>query len=422
MLDSLNQRADYLTRDEALGILRVKPQTLYCYVSRGYIRSVPQPDGRSSFYAREDVEKMKAKSAARAGHGAAAAGAMRWGEPVIQTAITEITPQGPRYRSRLALDLVRANVPFETVAEFLWTGQWFDELECWRAPAPPVQIASLFAASAKLNDDVHVQHLMALIVEWLGVAEGPRIERVQMGGTPVQSARRVIRAMTGAFGHLSTRRGFLPLVDDESIARGLARALEADASIAPHLNAALILLADHELNPATFAARIAASGGADVHASIGSALDVHYGALVGRGCDRVEQLFAGSAEPAAVVSRVKAMHDAARKLPGFNHPLYPDGDPRGRFLIALAREHALDKKLVRNMSDALLRIEDEFEAHPTCETGLVFLCRALGLPDRTAGGMYALGRSAGWVAHVLEQRLAGFVIRPRAKFVGVAAT
>ena len=414
-------RTDYLTREEALTVLRVKPQTLYCYVSRGYIRSVPQPDGRSSFYAREDVDKMKAKSAARAGHGAAAAGAMRWGEPVIQTAITEITADGPRYRSRLAIDLVRANASFETVAEFLWTGQWFEELVSWRAPALPSAFAALFDASAKLNDDAHVLQLMSLLAGWLGIAEGPRVERVQMGGTPVTSARRLIRAMTGAFGILGTRHAFVPLEEGESIAAGLTRALDGDPSFVPLLNGALTLVADHELNPATFAARIASSGGADVHSCVGSALDVHYGSLVGRGCDQVEQLFSGNADPATVVARVQAKHDAARKLPGFNHPLYPDGDPRARYLITLAREHARDKRMVRNLSDALLRIENEFDAHPTVETGLVFLCRALGLPYRSAGGIYALGRSAGWVAHVLEQRLAGFVIRPRAKYVGAAS-
>ena len=58
--------SDYLTRVEVLAILQIKPQTLYAYVSRGLIRSVPQPDSRSSFYLRDDVERIKVKSAARA--------------------------------------------------------------------------------------------------------------------------------------------------------------------------------------------------------------------------------------------------------------------------------------------------------------------------------------------------------------------
>ena len=72
--------------------------------------------------------------------------------------------------------------------------------------------------------------------------------------------------------------------------------------------------------------------------------------------------------------------------------------------------------MTRNMLLALEDIEKQFKARPSIETGLVVICRALGLPDHTAGGLFALSRSAGWVAHILEQRLAGFMIRPRAKF------
>src|SRR3954465_9405960 len=104
---SPRKRGDYLSRAEALEILGIKPQTLYCYVSRGYIRSLPQPGGRSSYYSREDVERVRAKSVARSGHGPAAASAMRWGEPIIETAITEITDRGPRHRTKLAGDLAR---------------------------------------------------------------------------------------------------------------------------------------------------------------------------------------------------------------------------------------------------------------------------------------------------------------------------
>src|SRR5262245_27008220 len=104
------KRGDYLGRTEVLGLLGIKPQTLYAYVSRGLIRSVPHPDGRSSLYAREDVDRVRARSAARAGRALIAAAAIRSGEPVIDTAITEITEEGPRYRGRLASDLARTQV------------------------------------------------------------------------------------------------------------------------------------------------------------------------------------------------------------------------------------------------------------------------------------------------------------------------
>ena len=73
------------------------------------------------------------------------------------------------------------------------------------------------------------------------------------------------------------------------------------------------------------------------------------------------------------------------------------------------------------MLEALRRLETELEAFPNIEIGLVAICRAIGAPDQTAGGIFALGRTAGWAAHVLEQRLQGFMIRPRARFAGGVA-
>jgi citrate synthase len=417
------RHTDYLSRAEALEILRIKPQTLYCYVSRGYIRSVPQPDGRSSYYLREDVEKVKAKSVARSGHGPAAASAMRWGEPVIVTSITEITESGPRYRSRSSVELAKAGVSFETVAEYLWTGEWHEESQGWRVDERPGELPALLGTHVRLHSDAHILQLLSATALTLGIAEGGNSERIRSGGTASLSACRLIRSMAGAFGFLRERGAYVPLEQGEPVAKGMARALglAPEACQVRALNAALVLIADHELNPATFAARIAASGGADLHACIGAALGVHVGSLIGRGCDRVEALFAPGADAETIHANAVAMVQSAQKLPGFNHPFYPHGDPRTRMLIELAREIGGTTKRMRDMLEGLRRIEDELQAEPAIETGLVMLCRALGAPERTAGGMFALGRCAGWVAHVLEQRLQGFLIRPRAQFVRAAS-
>jgi citrate synthase len=410
-----SQPADYLSRKEALEILRIKPQTLYCYVSRGYIRSLPQPDGRSSYYLREDVEKAKAKSVARSGHGPAAASAMRWGEPVIDTGITEITPRGPRYRSRLALELAATDCAFEAVAEYLWTGIWMEQPAGWRLREERT-LAPLLAAHWAAGPDAHLLQLLGLAAASLGLAHGEE-PVAETGFIAIRAARQMIRGMTGTFGFLSGGK-YVPLEEGESIARGLARAL--GVALQPGhvqaLNAALVLIADHELNPATFAARIAASGGAALHACVGAALSVHSGTLIGRGCDAVERLFETGTDARAMLAAASTMRDDAQKLPGFNHPLYAQGDPRTRMLIELARGIGGDRPVVRNMLEALSRMEGELGMKPSIETGLVLLARAVGAPERSASGIFALGRAAGWVAHILEQREQAFLIRPRAKF------
>ena len=418
--DAVSNLGDYLSRQEALAVLGVKPQTLYAYVSRGFLRSVPQPGGRGSYYLREDVETLRAKSVARSGHGPAAASAMRWGEPIIGTGITEITGQGPRYRNHLALDLAKRRYSFETVAELLWGGVLAEEPVLWRAAPLPSNFAALLCESASLHERPHLLQLLAVATVGLGIAEGSRRERILSGSTPVLTARQLIRALAGVFGFVGKHGGYVPLEDGESIAHGLFRGLGIPAAKdqTAALDAALVLVADHELNPATFSARIAASCGADMHSCVAAALNTHYGSRIGRACDRVEQLFGRPTSPAEVVARAKELLASARKLPGFDHHLYPEGDPRARALIEIAQSAGSANIGVRHMVQALTRIEQEFDARPSVECGMVFLARALGVPDQSAGGLYALGRCAGWMAHVMEQRLAGFMIRPRAKFGG----
>lgn len=412
--------SDYLTRVEVLAILQIKPQTLYAYVSRGLIRSVPQPDSRSSFYLRDDVERIKVKSAARAGFGAVAASAMRWGEPVFTTSITQITEAGPRYRNRLAADLVRVHASFETVSDFLWEGTWIDKPEGWNVPDTPAEVIAQLSLSTRLRARPHIVQLLILAVGLLGVYHGSLRERTRSGTTPVLLARQAIRTMTGVFGFLGPRRQFIAMRSGESVAAGLARALGIDPAPAAlrALNAVLVLDVDHELTSSTFVARIAASGAADLHACIGAALNTHHSNLTGNRADSVEDLLEPRADLSKVIDRVKSMLGSAQRVPGFNHPFYPKGDPRAAMLIEIARDLGRSKRRVQTLLEALELLQREYGLRPSFELGSVMLCRALGLPPQASSGLRSLARTAGWVAHAFEQRLAAFMIRPRAKYVG----
>src|SRR5438046_9981471 len=90
-----NQRSDFLAARDAARFLGVKRETLYAYASRGLVRSEPGPSGRGHRYSRSDLERLKSRGDARAGHGPVAAGALRWGEPVLATAISGIFATGP---------------------------------------------------------------------------------------------------------------------------------------------------------------------------------------------------------------------------------------------------------------------------------------------------------------------------------------
>src|SRR4029453_1951897 len=128
---------------EAAQILGVKVATLYSYASRRWVRSFPSGRHREKSYLRDDLERLRHRADARLGHEAVAAGALRWGEPVLSSALTEIRPDGPWYRGHSVVELAQT-ARFEAVAELLWTGILPATVQPW--PRPPVPATGRFRA------------------------------------------------------------------------------------------------------------------------------------------------------------------------------------------------------------------------------------------------------------------------------------
>lgn len=418
MTGAIRPSDDYVESSEALAILDVKPQTLYSYVSRGLVRRI-SPNGRSSFYNREDIHRLKARSKARAGHGAVAESAMHWGEPVLSTSITEITAQGPRYRAHLALDLVRDELPIEAVAEYLWSGTVPAKVVSWpvsrSAARMPTQLAGLVARYPEL----HMGQLLTEAVLLHAMDQEPGSHDIGLGAS-LPTARALIQVLCSASGLLGPKKGFIRQGEGESIACVVARALGVgtDARKVQAINAVFVLLADHEFTPATFAARIAASAGVDLHSCIGAALQVHFGAALGLRCDRMEQELLRRSSSGVAMSDRRMHADLVQT--GFSHPLYVNGDPRAQKILELAMGLKEYDSVARATRDRLEQIESG-DGRLSLDAALVVLCRALGLDKPMAGGLLALGRAVGWIAHVIEQREQDFMIRPRGRFTAAGA-
>ena len=105
-------------------------------------------------------------------------------------------------------------------------------------------------------------------------------------------------------------------------------------------------------------------------------------------------------------------------IPGFGHPLYPAGDPRSPPLLKLARERAPKSAPLRTLFSIAEVMEELGQGAPGVELALVALSTALGLPPGSATAIFAVARSAGWVAHTLEQRRSPVLLRPRARYIG----
>jgi citrate synthase len=406
---------EWVTTAEATRLLGVKRETLYAYASRGLVRAAASGQGpRGRVYNREDVDRLRARSQARAGHGPVAASALRWGEPVLETQIGAIGPEGPSYRGRPALALAREGASFEDVCSLLWGAPFRPEpeVDARRLGVPVAPLRALLRPTAEPFDGM-------LVTAGALAASEPHAEpSVEVARS---RAAALMRRLVASCGLVSGADAVAVSLEASSTARALLAAL-GSRTTPPRVAAiteALVLAADHELNPSTFAARVAASAGASLPACTMAALAALSGPLHGAATARVEAFVAEVARPERGAAAVGERLSRGESIPGFGHPVYPAGDPRGARLLEVAQRLGGKSRGVRIIVSVVNAMELVVRERPTLDVGLVALAAALGLPRGGALAMFACGRLAGWIAHALEQRAAGFVLRPRARYVGV---
>ncbi|MCP3136488.1 citrate synthase family protein [Pyxidicoccus xibeiensis] len=398
---------------EAAALLGVKRATLYTYVSRGLVRCVPERGTKEHRYVRSDLERLKARHDARAGHAAVASGALRWGEPVIDSSVSRVGAEGLAYRGHSAVGLVAEGRGFEDVAELLWTGALPARDTRWPAPElpfPPSELARLLPRGTR------PVAALAALVPLLGVRDPVRFAAPAEGEKA--RARRLLRHLAAWACVASAPGRVARALKEETVAASLAYGWGMEVKRAPEmLNQALVLCADHELNVSTFAARVTASSGADLYACVSAALAALSGPKHGGACDRVEALLAEVGRPERAAEVVYERLRRGEAVMGFGHPLYPEGDPRTPPLMEAARAVRPEATGVKVARAVLEVMRDAGHPPPTVDFGLVMLAQALGLPPGAGATLFAVGRAAGWVAHVLEQREQGHLLRPRARYV-----
>ena len=200
------------------------------------------------------------------------------------------------------------------------------------------------------------------------------------------------------------------LADGGSVAAGFARGWNCSAHAAEAIRVALVVLADHELNASTFAARVTASTGAPLAAAALSGLATLLGPVHGGATLRVRALIEDAERNGAraCIQQQLARGDA---LPGFGHPLYPDIDPRAAAL--------LERVPVPDVAADL--VKEAFAAtglRPNIDLATVAMGLAHRLPPDAPFRLFAAARCAGWLAHAMEQAESGRLIRPRARYTG----
>jgi len=377
------REGDWIGAGEALRRLGVRPQTLYAYVSRGRVRAEPDPaEPRRSRYRSSDIAVLAQRKSRGRKAAAVAAEAIAWGEPVLASAITTVAHGRLYYRGRDAVLLAETET-FEGVARLLRGGGGDPAPRVLRIAPPrtPTMRGRLFAAlAARAAADAPARH-----------------------GSPDALADEAASLLDVAVDAICGEVGGGPIHER------LGRAFGCGARGIDLVRRALVLLADHELNPSTFAARVAASTGASLSASALAGLSTLTGPLHGGIAGRISQLAAQAAQ--AGPDEVAAQLAHWTSTPGFGHPLYPDGDPRARALLRLFRA----PPALESLREA---VEAATGARDNVDFALVALSEGLVLPPDAPFVIFAVARCAGWLAHALEQTASGSVIRPRARYAG----
>ena len=198
---------------------------------------------------------------------------------------------------------------------------------------------------------------------------------------------------------------------------------EADPTHVKTVDAYWITAAEHGMNASIFTARVIASTGADVAAALSGAVGALSGPLHGGAPARVLQMLDDVEREGDALKYVKAVLDRGERLMGFGHRVYRAEDPRARVLrrtskelgshryeVAEALEQAALMELAERKPDRVLQTNVEFWSAVVLDYAQI--------PPELFTSMFTCARTAGWSAHILEQKRSGRLIRPSAKYVG----
>lgn len=389
----MKKKTGWLDADGATRLLGVSRATLYAYVSRGFVRSEPVPGKpRQRRYAREDVERLRSRAEERRNPEKAAEHALRWGVPVLESAITLIADGKLYYRGHDACELARTR-SLEEVASLIWTGTFDADIF-----DTPLHVVAGGTHTSDLPFVSRAQSILPLVGSRDPLAFDLRPRSV------AQTGWRIVNLLT------SVAANSQELAD--TIEETLANAW--GTSNKDLIRAALIVCADHELNVSAFTARCVASAGSNPYAVVLAGLAALEGTKHGGATARVEALFDELRRSRDLRKDLAARLRRGESIEGFGHPLYPEGDPRATLLLDLLPK-SKELTFARALSHAAVSVLGE---QPTMDFALVALARTLDLPPGAPLTLFAIGRTIGWIAHAIEQYGQNAMIRPRARYVG----
>lgn len=388
----------FITAEEAAARLGVKKATLYAYVSRGQLDRRKAVDGRHSMFDPDEVDAL-ASGRRRPRRGQL--------DTAIQSRITRVDLEHFGYRGQAIEDFI--TTPFEHVAALLWgspdpTHPWVNARE---------SVAAARRVQAALDGDVLLIDRLRATAATAPTADPLRydLSRDAVAG----AGQRLVTAMVDSLPLLGSERP--GLLADRLWVR-LTAAEPTDAGIAA-LNAALVLIADHGLATSTFAVRVAASVRADPYAVVTTGLGALGGTLHGAASGQVHRLFTRATQLDSATAGVSEILRRGGRVPGFGHTIYKHGDPRFTLLSRLVIDtYRRDQRLLI-INDILNVVGERITALPNIDYAMGALTFLADMPADAGEAIFAIGRTAGWLAHAVEEYDEAPVrFRPQARYVG----
>ena len=442
-----------LSTAEAAGLLGVKPETLYAYVSRGLLSSYRTPGKRGSRFDAAEVRALAARRAGRSGRWAAdqvgptevdagpqeatggpspgRRGGRRGGaDLVIESALTLLEPAGHLwFRGWDAVEASSA-ASYERVAEWLWHPDGdAGEPPVWQARPEGLEVAR--SVIDRLPTGASLMDRMRVAVAAAAATDPMRHDR--RPEAVVITARSIVATVVDCLSPHPERVAELRLdpaapgssapgiVRQGSIAGRLWPALSTRrprrAQLAM-LNAALVLLSDHELAASTLAARVAASTWADPYLVVEAGMGVLEGPLHGGAAEDVRAMIAEVCAGLPAAEAVGRRLRQGEAVPGLGHRVYTGPDPRAAALLQMMRSSGLSSQPWAAAGRLLSVTAGQNLPAPNIDFALAVLADTAGMVAGATEAIFAVARCAGWIAHALEEYPHRLRFRPRASYVG----
>lgn len=411
-----------LTARQVAARLGVKVETVYAYVSRGVLERVPNEDGRTSSFDARSVERLAGKR-----RGGVKTGGL---SVVLGSALTSIEPERVSYRGLPAADLARTSA-FEDVAEWLLLGesppsstaQRSPAWSPWRATREALEVAH--DTQRSLPDGTGTADRLRAIASAVGPTDPLRFDLNPRAVFATTS--RLVSAMVDGLPRLATEpEAALELNDGGEIRESIASRLwcrltdqAATSESLASLNAALVLTADHGLAASTLAARVAASVRADPYSVVAVGLGTMSGPLHGAASAPVHRLFHEVERPERATAVFGEFMRRESRVPGFGHVIYKDWDPRAVALLDTLRTVGADSQRIDVVERMLELLLDSCKVRPNIDFTIGALTYIFGMHERAGETIFGVARSAGWIAHALEEyEEPALRFRPRAHYTG----